>query len=62
MNIITKLSTQIQLIKENYLNMKNENDYLKDEIESLKNQLDKLKYNNENMLLTIDKALIVDDK
>jgi 2C-methyl-D-erythritol 2,4-cyclodiphosphate synthase len=59
MYILDKLNKQIKnlLLKINLL--KDENNGLRNIIFELENQNDKLKYNNENMLLNIDKALSI---
>jgi len=57
MYILDKLKNQIQIIKSDYKNLQMQNNTLQDEVNTLKNQLDQYKYNNENMLLNIDKAL-----
>lgn len=57
MHIIHKLNHQVDKLSDRILDLENENRSLKSQIAYLNDQNDRLKYNNENMLLNIDKAL-----
>ena len=57
MYILDKLKQQINTLSLKIKILQDENNGLKNRILDLENQNDKLKYNNENMLLNIDKAL-----
>jgi len=57
MYILDKLNQQIHNLSLKLNLLLNENNNLKNRILELEDQNDRLKYNNENMLLNIDKAL-----
>jgi len=57
MYILDKLKQQINNLSTKINFLLNENNALKNKILELEDQNDRLKYNNENMLLNIDKAL-----
>jgi hypothetical protein len=57
MYILEKLYQQINSLKHNYESLKIENARLSKIIDDLNNNNDRLQFNNENMLLNIDKAL-----
>ena len=57
MYILDKLNQQLKNLSLKINLLTNENNDLKNKILELEDQNDRLKYNNENMLLNIDKAL-----
>ena len=57
MYILDKLKQQTNNLSTKINLLLNENNALKNKILELEDQNDRLKYNNENMLLNIDKAL-----
>jgi len=59
MYILDKLTKQIQLLRQKVISLQLENQQLKQEINILNDQNDQMRYNNENMLLNIDKALTI---
>ncbi len=57
MYIIEKLNQQLSELKQKIDLLYDENRSLKKQIQDLEDQNDQLRYNNENMLLNIDKVL-----
>ena len=62
MNILDKLNKQIDSLFVEITIIKEENKNLKLQIEKLQDHNDQLKFNNENMLLNIDKVLNISKK
>jgi chromosome segregation ATPase len=57
MYILDKLKLQIQTLQTDYKNLQMQNVNLQNKVDTLKDIVDLYTYNNENMLLNIDKTL-----